>query len=193
MPNWDERYLLEPPPAEPSRLMIEFSGLLPRNGLGLDVASGAGRHAVYLAERGLTVIAVDRSAEGLKRGGELARERSAMVEWVEADLEQFELPASRFNVICCFYYRQPSLYAKLAQALRPGGILFYETYTREQLVFPNGPRNPEHLLAPLELARAFRSLEVVFYREVWKSRGVASLVARRPDGTAKALSEEIPR
>jgi tellurite methyltransferase len=180
MPKWDDRYLREAPPTQPSKLLVEFSGLLPRTGWAFDVAAGAGRHSVYLAERGLFVIAVDNSREGLERGRELARQRGAQVDWLEANLEQFELPSSRFDVITCFYYRDPTLYPKLARALSPGGLIFYETYTREQLLFPTGPRNREHLLGPQELLRGFHGLEVIFYREVWKSRGVASLVARKP-------------
>ncbi len=181
MSKWDDRYLREAPPTEPSKLLVEFSGLLPRIGRALDVAAGAGRHSVYLAQRGLAVIAVDNSREGLERGRELARQRGTEVDWLEANLEQFELPSSVFDVITCFYYRDLRLYPKLTRALTPGGLIFYETYTRGQLLFPTSPRNPEHLLGPQELLRAFRVLEVIFYREVWKSRGVASLVARKPN------------
>jgi tellurite methyltransferase len=182
MSKWDDRYLREAPLTEPSRLLVEFSGLLPRCGRALDVAAGAGRHSVYLAQRGLAVVAVDGSRQGLERGREPARRRGAHVEWLEADLEQFELPHSKFDVIACFYYRHPTLYPKLARALSPAGLIFCETYTREQLAFPNGPKNPEHLLAPRELICAFRGLEIIFYRETWKLSGVASLVARKPGG-----------
>ena len=142
--RWDERYRGAPAVAAPSDLLVRFSSLLPPGGRALDVACGAGRNAVYLAERGLEVVAVDRSREGLQQGRELARARQCRVLWVQAHLETFELPAQAFDVISCFYYRDPDLYPRLRSALRPQGLLFYETFTLDQLEFASGPRDPAH-------------------------------------------------
>ncbi|PYV15980.1 MAG: SAM-dependent methyltransferase [Acidobacteria bacterium] len=190
MSKWDDRYRSEAPPTQPSKLLVEFCSLLPTGGRALDVAAGGGRHSVYLAQHGLATTAVDLSREGLERGRELARQEHVHVDWVVADLEQFEIPSSQFDVITCFFYRDPALYPRLSAALRPGGLIFYETYTREPLAFSNSPRNPEHLAARQELLRTFRALEVIFYREVWKSRGVASLVARRPQRGVACLRRQ---
>ena len=123
--RWDERYRGAPAPALPSDLLVSFSTLLPPRGRALDVACGAGRNAVYLAEHALEVVAVDRSQEALRQGRELARGRHGRVHWVQADLEMFELPAQAFDVISCFYYRDPALFPRLRSALRLRGLLFY--------------------------------------------------------------------
>ncbi|MBI1984082.1 MAG: class I SAM-dependent methyltransferase [Acidobacteria bacterium] len=167
-------------PRHPAELLVGFSTLLPPRGRALDLACGSGRHSLFLAARGLRVVAIDRSQTALQEGRELALRRGLRVDWVRADLENYPLPSQAFDVIVCFYYRDPALYAPLRRALRPAGLLVYETYTREQLRFSSGPRNPTHLLEPTELLTAFADWNVIFYQERMFERGVASLVARKP-------------
>jgi hypothetical protein len=133
-----------------------------------------------LAERGLRVLAVERSWAALQEGRELALRRGLHVDWVRADLEDFPLPTQAFDIIVCFYYRDPLLYAPLRAALRPAGLIVYETLSREQLRFSSGPKNPAHLLEPAELLNAFGDWDVIFYQERRFERAVASLVARKP-------------
>ncbi len=178
--SWDEKYKCQPNTLEPSSLLAEFTGLLPFGGLALDIACGAGRHEIYLAERGLRVVGVDSSWQGLARGRELASRKDRSISWVQADLGNFALPPVAFDVILCFYYRDPKIYGQIRQALRPGGLLIYETYTLDQLRFATGPRNAAHLLEPAELLREFGDWDVILYHETWMKRGLASLVARKP-------------
>lgn len=177
--SWDERYRQKPAPVEPSEFLVELGHLLPAQGRSLDLACGGGRNSVFLAEHGLRAVGIDRSWHVLQQGRELAARRQVSVSWIQADLERFSLPHAAFDVILCFYYRDPRLYAAIRVALRPGGLLFYESYTREQLRLSEGPRNPAHLLEPGELLKAFYDLHLVFYRETWSERGLASLVARK--------------
>ena len=177
--GWDRRWCSVEAPREPASLLVQFSALLPPCGRALDVAAGAGRNSAYLATCDLSVVAVDRSRTGLERGKALAREKGVRIHWVQADLENLVLPPSSFDVITCFYYRDPALYPRLGAALRPGGLIFFETYTLDQFRFAGGPRSPAHLLEPGELLAAFRVFAVVFYHESWEGRGVASLVARK--------------
>jgi len=190
--GWEARWCSVEAPQEPAILLVQFAALLPPRGRALDVAAGAGRNSVYLAACGLSVVAVDRSRAGLERGKGLAREKDVRIHWVQADLVSFVLPPSSFDVIACFYYRDPALYPRWGAALRPGGLIFYETYTRDQSWFGCGPRNPAHLLEPGELLDAFRALDVVFYHEFWKGRGVASLVARRLERSRFELASRAP-
>src|SRR2546428_12852236 len=88
--------------------------------------------------------------------------------------------SAAFDVILCFYYRDQNIYGQIRQALRPGGLLIYETYTLDQLRSAAGPRNPAHLLEPAELLRAFGDWDVILYRETFRERGLASIVARKP-------------
>ena len=99
---------------------------------------------------------------------------------IEADLERSPLPELQFELILCFNYLQRSLFVPMERALRPGGMLVYETYTVEQLAFPEGPHTPDYLLRPYELRDAFGSLETLFYRELRTGKGIASLLARKP-------------
>jgi len=177
---WNERYRGAPAIIEPSKLLVKFSGLFPAHGRALDIACGGGRNSVYLAGRGLCVLGIDRSWEALQQGRELARRQGRNVAWVQGDLEAVTLPIDAFDVITCFYYRHPTLYPSLRAALRSGGLLFFETFTRDQLNFSSGPRNPAHLLEPRELLQAFGDWDVLFYRETWVERGMAVLVARKP-------------
>lgn len=161
-------------------MLTAFAGLLPNEGRALDLACGTGRNCLWLARRGFDVVGVDLSAEALRQGRELASRDGLRVNWVEADVEAYSLASNELDVILCFYYRSPALYPRLRAALRPGGWLFCETYTLEQLRYDSGPRNPDHLLRPAELLSVFADWNVVYYRETAADRGVASLVARKP-------------
>ncbi len=164
---------------EPAPLIQTFAHLLPPQGTALDLACGGGRNAVFLAQQGLEVTGIDWSEKSLGQARVLAREARVRVNWILQDLESSRLPPAPFDVLTCFYYRDPRLYPQIISALRPGGLLFYETFTREQLRFPTGPRNPAHLLVPGELLQAFGRLEVLFYREASQEKGFAGMVARK--------------
>ena len=179
-PAWDERYGSWPAPTEPSRFLKEFAYLLPTSGDALDAACGGGRNSVFLAKAGMRVTAVDSSARGLDQARELAQQHALEINWVHADLETFDLPVSAYDLAIVFYFRHPKFYARLRTALRPGGMLIYQTFTRDQLQFAKGPRNPEHLLKPGELLTAFADWKIVFYRETTLVEAMGSLVARKP-------------
>ncbi|MBI1749756.1 MAG: class I SAM-dependent methyltransferase [Acidobacteria bacterium] len=194
--EWDDRYR-QPgcwAGAEPAEFLRQVMPLLPR-GLALDIASGEGRNAVFLAGQGWPVFAIERSRAGLEKAEALARERgvgscratqltparmpTAHVALVEADLESFSLPVEEFEVVLCFNYLQRPLLPLLERALRRRGMLVYETYTLAQQKFAGGPRNPEFLLRAGELREAFRGMEILFYSEISAGKGTASLLARK--------------
>lgn len=208
--HWDAHYRLENHPAgtEPAVLLCELLPLLPR-GRALDLAMGGGRNAVFLAANGWHVTGVDSCRVALENAAALAEVRGLRVVWVsssesregrtalyapgrelpqklpglwllQVDLERATLPVAQFEVVICFSYLQRSLFSAIEAALRPGGMLVYETYTLDQLTFPKGPRNPDHLLRPEELRQAFPTLETLFYRELCAGKGIASLLARKP-------------
>ncbi len=178
--DWDERYRKSGGQAAPADLLTAFAGLLPNGGRALDLACGSGRNTLWLAGRGFDVVGIDLSAEALRQGRELSSRNGLRVNWVQADVETAPLTPGEFDVILSFYFRSPALYPRIRAALRPGGWLFYETYTLEQLRHDSGPRNPDHLLRPGELLRVFADWRVVFYRETATERGIASLVAQKP-------------
>ncbi|HYM22014.1 MAG TPA: class I SAM-dependent methyltransferase, partial [Vicinamibacterales bacterium] len=96
------------------------------------------------------------------------------------DLTAYPLPASFFDLTVVVRYLQRDLFPALAAALRPGGILIYETFTTEQLALGTGPRSPDHLLRLGELRNAFGTLSVEFYEEVAGPDALARLIARAP-------------
>jgi tellurite methyltransferase len=195
--EWDAKHRLaaQAPPAEPAGIVRELLPLLPM-GHALDLACGTGRHTLLLAARGQHVTAVDWSGTALEILEALARAthvpvrrihsldaagRSSRggIELVQANLEQIAIPERSYDLILCIRYLQRSLFPQICRALRPGGVLLFETYTRAQLEFEGGPRHPDHLLEAGELRKAFPELRVLFYRELRAGQGIASLAAQK--------------
>jgi SAM-dependent methyltransferase len=195
--DWDAKYRLPSnAPAEPASIVRELLPLLP-HGPALDIACGAGRHALLLASRGQHVTAVDWSSAALdilaarchaarlpvQRVNVIdGKQRAAHggIDLLQADLERLKLPEQSFELILNIQYLQRSLFPQIQRALCPGGMLLFETFTRAQLEFAGGPRNPEHLLETGELRVAFPELRVLFYRELRAGQGIASLLAQKP-------------
>jgi tellurite methyltransferase len=155
--------------------------LLPRQGTALDVACGRGRHALWLATRGLAVRAIDRDADALAAvQADALRQRLPIVTAV-VDLEKRtpHLGGATFDVVVVVHYLHRPLFPALIAALRPGGLLIYETFTTAQAA-RGKPRNPAFLLNPGELPELVSPLEVLASREgAFENRDVASIVARR--------------
>jgi SAM-dependent methyltransferase len=152
--------------------------------LALDVASGAGRHGLWLAERAWRVTLADIASQAFELAHRRAAGRNLAVEFLECDLSTVHSAheagwASRFDLILVFFYLQRDLFPVLVDALTPGGLLIFKTYTTLQRRFGAGPTNPAHLLEPGELRQAFPALSLLYYRETVRDSGVAELVARK--------------
>jgi tellurite methyltransferase len=165
--------------AGPPDWLAELDAELPRAGRALDVASGAGRLALFWATRGLETLAVDISAEGLGRARAAASRAGLALDTHALDLEWQPLPGGPFAAISCFHYLQRDLFPKLASLLAPGGVLVCEIASVRNL-----ERNPRpsrrFLLEPNELLRLCAPLEIVYYSEGWHGdRCDARILARR--------------
>ena len=170
-------------PEKPTSWLEDHAGELPRGGMALDLACGKGRHALWLAERGYQVKAFDRDRAALSFLSDQAKARQLAIEPVCVDLEQpgFRVSPSAFDVIVVVNYLHRSLFPELVNALRPGGVLIYETFTMAQAQ-RGRPTNPAFLLEPGELARLVTPLAIVAAREgLYDDREIASIVARRSD------------
>ena len=155
-------------------------------GDALDVACGRGRHALWLAQHGWRVTAVDRDADVLRGLETEARRRGLTVTTRVADLETAPapLPDEAFDVIVAVHYLHRPLFPRLLAALRPGGVLVYETFTTAQAA-RGKPTNPDFLLRPGELRELVSPLQVLDWREgEFDGRDVSSVVARRSPLTA---------
>ena len=144
------------------------------------MATGSGRHALLLAAAGYSVFAVDRDTGRLRAALAEAARRHVRVRVWAADLERSGLPPGQFDVVVCTRYLQRSLLPALGRAVRPGGLLLYETFTTGQCQYDRGPRSPDHLLRPGELRQSFAAWDVLEYEEVEAPDAVARLAARRP-------------
>ncbi len=159
-----------------------------RKGRALDLAMGEGRNAVYLAEQGFTVDAVDISEKGVRKGTELARSRGVSINGIVADLDHYRIPPNRYDLICCFFFLARPLFTAIKEGLRPGGALIYQSVTVEELkINPTFPR--AWCLEQNELIHAFKDLRILYYHEsplqgTTSHSSVASLCAVRPDSEA---------
>ncbi len=174
--------------AAPSAWVRRWSPLLAPGATLLDVACGSGRHLRWFAERGLRATGIDRDATALAGLESVAR-------IVHADLEQgpWPLPGERFDAVIVTNYLWRPLLPALAASLNDGGVLIYETFALGNAAFGR-PRNPEFLLAPGELLRAFAQLRVLAFEDGYLDdppRCVQRLCALRLD-PATAADARLP-
>lgn len=177
--HWNERYREDDPPTEPSALLEGVVDDLP-DGRALDVATGGGRNAVFLAERGYEVAGIDIAEEGLEIARERAAERgiSERVEFRQGDIESYEFPEERYDVIVVSYYYSLNVIPELKRALAPGGVLCYEHRLR-----PPDDDSHRFRFRPNDLLRACLDLRIIRYEEpieISEKNTEVRLVARKP-------------
>src|SRR3954469_22641445 len=134
----------------------------------LDIACGAGRHAVFFAERGLEVVAVDREPQLIPQ-----------VQFVKADLEAgpWPFPGQRFAAIVVTNYLHRPLFRAIEAALADDGVLIYETFMAGNESFGR-PSNPAFLLEPGELLRAFGGLTAIAFEQGYVERPKPAMIQR---------------
>ena len=193
--EWDERFRrgdhasseIDPFLSESKRYWALLNGGATPSGStfsgkrAVDLACGAGRHAVYLAEAGFDVTAVDFSEEGLASARRLAESREVSIETVALDLEAdgIDLGEQTYDLAVVFFYLHRPLFPRIARCLRPGGLVIYKTYSVDQLRYPGCPRHRIHMLEHNELLKVFSEFRVLRYEEEWEGKGTAALVAQK--------------
>ena len=182
--RWDEKYSnRESTNIPPDEWLVQcVRKVVP--GTALEIACGLGHNAIWLAEQGWTVDAVDISPVGLALAAETAHRRNVRVQWLPADLEDesWRPPRETYDLIVVFrFLDRVHLPRLINECLAPGGILVYETFASGQLSRPdNHLRNPAFALQPRELAQLYRELTPLEYEEVdLADRSVARLLARK--------------
>jgi hypothetical protein len=98
------------------------------------------------------------------------------------------LPRDRFEALLIARYLQRDLFGPIRDAVTPGGIVLYETFTSHQRAHGVGPKSADHLLRPGELRQRFAGFEVLFYEEVLAPEALARIAAKRPAVTSTAAS-----
>ncbi len=167
---------------EPSRFLVSLDGVLPRAGRALDVGGGSGRHAIWLARRGLDVTIADVSAEGLRIAAASAAAAGVSVATVEVDLDEpAAFPAGPWDLVVDFHYLNRTLFAAFERELAPGGLLAFCQPTVRNLQRHPRP-GAAYLLEEGEAAGLVPGLEIVSLEEGWsdEDRHEARLLARRP-------------
>ncbi|MGC2275396.1 MAG: class I SAM-dependent methyltransferase [Candidatus Binatus sp.] len=180
--DWDERHRGKAAgDAEP--FLLAMLARVPR-GVALDIAAGRGRNSLALARAGITVVAVDYSAEATRILAATARAADLAVWPVVANLDNFHLKDKSFDAIVNINFLDRALFPNFARALRPGGVLIADTFLIDQAAIGH-PRDPRFLLGHGELRALAGGLEVEEYHEgpVTCSNGErafrASMLARR--------------
>jgi SAM-dependent methyltransferase len=150
----------------------------------LDLACGAGRHAILFAERGFEVVAVDRNSQVLP----------GAIRFVKADLEDgspWPFPGQRFAAIVVANYLHRPLFPVLLKSLDEGGVLIYETFMAGNERYGK-PSNPDFLLRPGELLQAFGALTVAAFEQGTVERPKRALIQRICVIRGQAGSVRIP-
>lgn len=175
-------------PRGPCSWLVENADLLPRQGKALDVACGGGRHALLLAAAGLEVLAVDQNDDSIHALRNVARRLDLPIVAETVDLEgdrkatERALDTEAYALIVCVHYLHRPLFPALIQALAPGGVLLYETFTVDQKKHGK-PSNPDFLLEHGELETLVAGLEILKQRDgEFEGRCVASLAGRKTTG-----------
>jgi tellurite methyltransferase len=179
--RWDARWSERPHVGPPSAFVVSLAPLLPTTGRALDVAGGTGRHALWLAERGLDVTLLDISPVGLEIARREAASRGLRIETVAADLDVDPLPAGPWDLLLATQFLWPPLFAHAAELLAPRGLLAVAQPTLRNLERHAHP-GPQFLLEDGVLPSLVCNLDIVRYEEGWLDEGrhEAQLVARRP-------------
>jgi SAM-dependent methyltransferase len=196
MADWDARYTEEGWAfgTDPNDFLREQAGQLPAGRI-LCLAEGQGRNAVWLAQRGHDVTAVDQSTVGLRDANRLAAERGVAIATVRADLDDYAIEPDSWQGIVSIYAHvdgalRARVHARVERGLTPGGVFVLEAYRPEQIGRgTGGPPDDDRMVNLERLRRELPSLEFLVTREVEREvleghrhRGMSSvvqLVARR--------------
>ena len=170
---WDERYK---PEAylygdEPNDFLREHAGLFRPGDQILSLAEGEGRNAVFLAQQNYQVQGVDFSTEGQAKALGLAKTRGVSIDYVLADLTQYDMGIDAWDgvvsIFCHLSSRdRPPLYAAISAALKPGGVFLLEGYNAAQLSYcTGGPKDVDYLTSLDMLVEAFRGFEIILAQD----------------------------
>ena len=180
--------------AAPADWLVMNRAHLPASGRALDVACGRGRNAVWLAQQGLSTTAIDREPSAVAALEARAQREGLPLAALALDLEAdgVTLGDAVYDLVVVVHYLHRPLFPAILAALRPGGILVYETFTTAQAA-RGRPTNPAFLLEPAELPRLVAPLQIVAAREGdYEGRMVSSVVARSAHNADRAAVSGKP-
>jgi len=165
--KWDKKYadITLQTPANPCFVLKQHSRLLPFQGQALELACGLGGNARFLAQCGLKTHAWDISDNALTVLNNWASLNQLPIIPLVTDLEQMILPHQQFDVLVVSRYLDRTQFSAIADALKPNGLLFYQTFLGP--VQQHAPNNPDFYLKTNELTLAWPKFETLVYGEGW--------------------------
>lgn len=161
--KWNKIYQ-EADEAQPVEVVVENIHLAPAQGRGLELACGLAANSMFLAGHGLTMDAWDISEVAVERVNAEAQRRGLPVHGEARDVVVAPPQAGAYDVVAVSYFLDRTLVAPIIAALKPGGLLFYQTFTQTR-VRDSGPRSEAFRLADGELLTLFAELRPLVYRE----------------------------
>ncbi|MGA7910302.1 MAG: class I SAM-dependent methyltransferase [Candidatus Dormiibacterota bacterium] len=150
--------------AEANRFLVQEVADLPP-GRALDLGAGEGRNAIWLAERGWRVTAVDFSSIGLQKARRLAAARGVEVTWIEADLRTYSPARGAFDLVALLYIHLPgeerrALVRRAGDAVAAGGTLLVIGHDRSNIEEGyGGPQDPTILFSPDDISEDLAGIE----------------------------------
>ncbi|UTF53506.1 class I SAM-dependent methyltransferase [Natronosalvus rutilus] len=193
--RWNDRYedSTYRSPGDPSAVLEALADDLPA-GRALDVATGGGRNARFLAECGWTVDAIDISSAVLSRAREREQDRERLLEralainWILADVDSYGFRANAYDLVTISFFDARDRLPAILESLAPGGVLVYEHYLDD--ADGGGPGN-RYRFEPNELLEACSRLEIRYYaeREVDGER-LVTLVGHRSENSERGDSDQ---
>lgn len=171
---WDRRfagpeYLFG---SEPNVFLVSQRALFSPGMRVLEIGCGEGRNSVWVAQMGCRVTGVDISTAALAKAAKLAAERSVEVQWIHADVRNWQWEAERFDAVVCIFIQfaapegRQRIFAGIQSTLVAGGCLVLQGYTPRQLQYSSGgPRDPDHLYTPELLERSLPGFDIVHMHE----------------------------
>ena len=139
----------------------------------LVVGDGEGRNGAWLAQQGLDVMSVDYSQMGLNKAQALAKSKGVTLHTVHADLTHWSWPINEYDLVVAIFIHFSSdirlrMHQAMLQALKPGGLLIMEAFTKEQLKFKSGGPPVEDMLFTAKLLRNdFQSADIRLLEETY--------------------------
>jgi SAM-dependent methyltransferase len=158
--KWNQKYETEQLPDAPSSIVKQFFSLAGGK-KALDIATGNGRNALFLANQGFAVDAVDISDAGLN----LFAGKHENVRPICADLDNFDIAPEQYDLILNIKYLNRRLFPYICEGLKRGGVLIFQTFLDSADENTEQPHCRDYLLRENELLHAFLSLRILYYMD----------------------------
>ncbi|RMB24957.1 class I SAM-dependent methyltransferase [Haloplanus aerogenes] len=195
--RWNEKYSTDEEfelPDDPIPELRRRIDTLP-TGRALDVATGTGRNARFLAGEGYDVDAVDVSDEAIDRAAQAADREGVDVNWIRSDIDDFEFERDAYDVITVSFFAALDRIPDITAALAPDGVLVYEHHLRSSDDIDIGPSSDRYRYPSNHLLHACLGLTILHYEErtrlddEGRTQAVATLVGRNSTGGAQSYPQ----